>query len=157
MADQKSQSLQRYPTTSQHIEDALAKGARIVIGGKPDVRGGRFFAPTILADVSQDMIVSREETFGPLAPVFRFRDEDDVIVQANNTPFGLAAYFYSRDIGRIWRVAERIEAGIACVNTGLISTELPPFGGVKSSFERTAGMTMSSRRGPAIGRSRSGG
>jgi succinate-semialdehyde dehydrogenase/glutarate-semialdehyde dehydrogenase len=116
-----------------HIADAKSKGARIVTGGAPDKRGGRFFTPTVLADVTKDMIVSREETFGPLAPVFRFRDEDDVIAQANATDFGLAAYFYARDIGRIWRVAERIEAGIVGINTGLISTEVAPFGGVKSS------------------------
>jgi succinate-semialdehyde dehydrogenase/glutarate-semialdehyde dehydrogenase len=118
---------------SEHIADATNKGARIVTGGAPHKRGGRFFTPTVLADVTQDMVVSREETFGPLAPVFRFRDEDDVIAQANATPFGLASYFYARDIGRIWRVAERIEAGIIGVNTGLISTEVAPFGGVKSS------------------------
>jgi succinate-semialdehyde dehydrogenase/glutarate-semialdehyde dehydrogenase len=117
----------------EHIADATSKGARLVAGGKPDVRGGRFFAPTVLADVTKDMIVSKEETFGPLAPVFKFRDEADVIAQANDTPFGLAAYFYARDIGRIWRVAEAIEAGIVGVNTGLISTEVAPFGGVKSS------------------------
>jgi succinate-semialdehyde dehydrogenase/glutarate-semialdehyde dehydrogenase len=117
----------------EHISDATSKGARIVTGGEAHPRGGRFFVPTVLADVTKDMIVSREETFGPLAPVFRFRDEDDVIAQANNTPFGLAAYFYARDIGRIWRVAERIEAGIVGVNTGLISTEVAPFGGVKAS------------------------
>ncbi|MFP5307770.1 MAG: NAD-dependent succinate-semialdehyde dehydrogenase [Gammaproteobacteria bacterium] len=117
----------------EHIADATAKGARVVTGGAPHARGGRFFAPTVLADVTQEMLVSREETFGPLAPVFRFRDEDDAITQANATPFGLAAYFYARDIGRVWRVAERIEAGIVGVNTGLISTELAPFGGVKAS------------------------
>jgi succinate-semialdehyde dehydrogenase / glutarate-semialdehyde dehydrogenase len=117
----------------EHIADATAKGARVVTGGASHARGGRFFAPTVLADVTQEMLVSREETFGPLAPVFRFRDEDDAIAQANATPFGLAAYFYARDIGRVWRVAERIEAGIVGVNTGLISTELAPFGGVKAS------------------------
>jgi succinate-semialdehyde dehydrogenase/glutarate-semialdehyde dehydrogenase len=117
----------------EHIADATRKGARVVTGGKPHARGGRFFTPTVLADVTQEMVVSREETFGPLAPVFRFRDEDDVIAQANATPFGLASYFYARDIGRIWRVAERIEAGIVGVNTGLISTEVAPFGGIKSS------------------------
>jgi len=117
----------------EHIADATSKGARVVTGGQPHALGGRFFAPTVLADVTQEMIVSREETFGPLAPVFKFRDEDDVIAQANATPFGLAAYFYARDVGRIWRVAERIEAGIVGVNTGLISTEVAPFGGVKAS------------------------
>jgi succinate-semialdehyde dehydrogenase/glutarate-semialdehyde dehydrogenase len=117
----------------EHIADATSKGARVVTGGNAHARGARFFEPTVLADVTQDMIVSREETFGPLAPVFRFRDEDDAIAQANATPFGLAAYFYARDLGRVWRVAERIEAGIVGVNTGLISTEVAPFGGIKSS------------------------
>jgi len=117
----------------EHIADATSKGARVVTGGQPHSLGGRFFTPTVLADVTQEMLVSREETFGPLAPVFKFRDEDDVIAQANATPFGLAAYFYARDVGRVWRVAERIEAGIVGVNTGLISTEVAPFGGVKAS------------------------
>lgn len=117
----------------EHINDATSKGARLVTGGDVCQQGGRFFTPTVLADVTQDMVVSQEETFGPLAPVFRFCDEDDVIAQANSTQFGLASYFYARDIGRIWRVAERIEAGIVGVNTGLISTEVAPFGGVKSS------------------------
>jgi succinate-semialdehyde dehydrogenase/glutarate-semialdehyde dehydrogenase len=117
----------------EHIADASAKGAKIVTGGASHARGGRFFTPTLLTGVTQAMAVSREETFGPLAPVFRFKDEDEVIAQANATPFGLAAYFYARDIGRVWRVAERIEAGIVGVNTGLISTEVAPFGGVKSS------------------------
>jgi len=117
----------------EHIGDATGKGARVLTGGSAHARGGRFFTPTVLSGVSAGMLVSQEETFGPLAPVFRFRDEDEVIAQANATPFGLAAYFYARDIGRIWRVAERIEAGIVGVNTGLISTELAPFGGVKAS------------------------
>ncbi|MGB0218891.1 MAG: NAD-dependent succinate-semialdehyde dehydrogenase [Sinimarinibacterium flocculans] len=117
----------------EHIDDATAHGARIVVGGKAHARGGRFFEPTVVAGVTARMQVAREETFGPLAPVFRFETEDDVIAQANATPFGLAAYFYARDIGRIWRVAERIEAGIVGVNTGLISTEIAPFGGVKAS------------------------
>jgi succinate-semialdehyde dehydrogenase/glutarate-semialdehyde dehydrogenase len=117
----------------EHIGDATAKGARVLTGGAAHARGGRFFTPTVLAGATADMLVAREETFGPLAPVFRFRDEDDAIAQANATPFGLASYFYARDIGRIWRVAERIEAGIVGVNTGLISTEIAPFGGVKAS------------------------
>jgi succinate-semialdehyde dehydrogenase/glutarate-semialdehyde dehydrogenase len=117
----------------EHIADATAKGARVVVGGQRHARGGRFFAPTVLAEVTQQMLVSQEETFGPLAPVFRFTDEDEVIAQANATPFGLAAYFYARDIGRVWRVAERIEAGMVGVNTGLMSTEVAPFGGVKAS------------------------
>jgi len=117
----------------EHIADATAKGAKVVTGGGAHARGGRFFSPTVLSGVTQDMLVSREETFGPLAPVFRFGSEDEVIAQANATPFGLAAYFYARDIGRVWRVAERIEAGIVGINTGLISTEVAPFGGVKAS------------------------
>jgi succinate-semialdehyde dehydrogenase/glutarate-semialdehyde dehydrogenase len=117
----------------EHIEDAVSKGARVVTGGKPHALGGRFFTPTVLSGVTQQMAIAREETFGPVAPVFRFETEDDVIAMANDTPFGLASYFYARDIGRVWRVAERIEAGIVGVNTGLISTELAPFGGVKLS------------------------
>ena len=117
----------------EHIEDATRRGARVLTGGSAHARGGRFFTPTVLADVTPAMLVSREETFGPVAPVFRFRDENDAIAQANSTQFGLAAYFYARDLGRVWRVAERIEAGIVGVNTGLISTEVAPFGGVKAS------------------------
>ncbi|MDC7713659.1 NAD-dependent succinate-semialdehyde dehydrogenase [Vogesella sp. LYT5W] len=116
-----------------HIADALAQGAKVVTGGKPHALGGTFFEPTILRDVTAGMKVAQEETFGPVAPVFRFRDEQDVVVQANASEFGLAAYFYSRDIGRIWRVAEAIEAGMIGVNTGLISTEVAPFGGIKQS------------------------
>jgi succinate-semialdehyde dehydrogenase/glutarate-semialdehyde dehydrogenase len=117
----------------EHIADATAKGARVVTGGSAHALGGRFFTPTVLTGVTADMLVAQEETFGPLAPVFRFADEKEVIAMANATPFGLAAYFYARDIGRIWRVAEQIEAGIVGVNTGLISTELAPFGGIKAS------------------------
>ena len=116
-----------------HIADAIEKGARVMAGGGSHALGGRFFTPTVLADVTPAMVVANEETFGPLAPIFRFKDEDDVIRQANDTPFGLASYFYARDIGRIWRVAERIEAGMVGINTGLISTEVAPFGGVKAS------------------------
>lgn len=117
----------------EHIGDATAKGAHVVVGGEAHALGGRFFTPTVLSGASDDMLVAREETFGPVAPVFRFRDEDEVIAKANASPFGLAAYFYARDLGRVWRVAERIESGIVGVNTGLISTELAPFGGVKAS------------------------
>lgn len=117
----------------EHIADAVAHGARVVTGGEPHALGGRFFTPTLITGVTQDMAVAREETFGPLAPVFRFETEDEVIAMANDTPYGLASYFYARDLGRVWRVAERIEAGIVGVNTGLISTELAPFGGVKLS------------------------
>ncbi|CAN5291633.1 NADP-dependent succinate-semialdehyde dehydrogenase [soil metagenome] len=116
-----------------HIADAVSKGAKVVVGGERSPLGGRFFTPTVLSGVTSDMIVTEEETFGPLAPVIRFTDEADAIRQANDTPFGLAAYFYARDMGRIWRVGEAIEAGIVGVNTGLISTEVAPFGGVKAS------------------------
>jgi succinate-semialdehyde dehydrogenase/glutarate-semialdehyde dehydrogenase len=117
----------------KHIADALAKGAKIVVGGKRDVRGGQFFAPTVLTGVTPQMMVAREETFGPVAPLFRFNDEAEAIQLANNTEFGLASYFYSRDIGRIVRVAEALEYGIVGINEGQISTEQAPFGGVKES------------------------
>lgn len=117
----------------EHISDALAKGAKILTGGGRHALGGRFFAPTVLRDVTSDMIVTREETFGPLAPVIRFETEEDAIRMANDSEFGLAAYFYARDLGRVWKVAEAIEAGIVGVNTGIISTEVAPFGGIKSS------------------------
>ncbi|MFN4499194.1 NADP-dependent succinate-semialdehyde dehydrogenase [Klebsiella grimontii] len=117
----------------EHIADALGKGARVVTGGKVHELGGNFFQPTILVDVPGDAKVAKEETFGPLAPLFRFKDEADVIAQANDTEFGLAAYFYSRDLGRVFRVGEALEYGIIGINTGLISTEVAPFGGVKSS------------------------
>jgi len=116
-----------------HIADALAKGARIEAGGQRSAANSRFFSPTVLSGVTSDMIVTREETFGPLAPVIRFETDDEVIRLANDTPFGLAAYFYARDISRIWKVAEAIEAGMIGINTGLISTEVAPFGGVKAS------------------------
>ncbi len=117
----------------EHISDALSKGARVVIGGKRHARGGRFFEPTVLADVTPAMLVAQEETFGPVAPLFRFTTEEEAITLANDTPFGLAAYFYGRDIGRVWRVAEGLESGMVGVNTGIISTEVAPFGGVKES------------------------
>jgi succinate-semialdehyde dehydrogenase/glutarate-semialdehyde dehydrogenase len=117
----------------QHIADALAKGARIAAGGKRHELGHSFFQPTVLADVTSDMQIASEETFGPLAPLFRFKTEDEVIRMVNNTEFGLASYFYARDIGRVWRVAEAIETGMVGVNTGLISNEIAPFGGVKQS------------------------
>jgi succinate-semialdehyde dehydrogenase/glutarate-semialdehyde dehydrogenase len=117
----------------EHIADATKKGAKVVAGGKRHALGGTFFEPTVLADVNPQMAVAREETFGPLAPVFRFKTEQDAIRLANDTEFGLAAYFYSRDIGRIWRVAEGVEYGIVGINTGIISTEVAPFGGVKES------------------------
>ncbi|WP_341318661.1 NADP-dependent succinate-semialdehyde dehydrogenase [Paraburkholderia sp. IMGN_8] len=116
-----------------HIEDALAKGARILTGGKRHALGHGFFEPTVLADVTPDMKVARDETFGPLAPLFRFSSDEEVIRLANDTEFGLASYFYSRDIGRVWRVAEALEYGMVGINTGLISNEVAPFGGVKQS------------------------
>jgi succinate-semialdehyde dehydrogenase/glutarate-semialdehyde dehydrogenase len=116
-----------------HIADAVAKGARIVLGGKRHALGGSFFEPTILADVTPSMAVAKEETFGPLAPLFRFQAEAEAIQMANDTEFGLAAYFYGRDIGRVWRVAEALEYGIVGINEGNISTEVAPFGGVKES------------------------
>jgi succinate-semialdehyde dehydrogenase/glutarate-semialdehyde dehydrogenase len=117
----------------QHIADAVSKGARILLGGHRHPLGGTFFEPTVLADVTQDMRVAEEETFGPVAPLFRFRTEEDAIAMANDTDYGLASYFYSRDIGRVLRVAERLETGMVGVNTGLISNEVAPFGGVKQS------------------------
>jgi succinate-semialdehyde dehydrogenase/glutarate-semialdehyde dehydrogenase len=117
----------------QHVRDAVAKGARVVRGGKRRIPGSRFFEPTILAGATRDMALAREETFGPVAPLFRFDTEADAIALANDTEFGLAAYFYGRDVGRIWRVAEALEYGIVGVNTGLISTEVAPFGGMKES------------------------
>jgi succinate-semialdehyde dehydrogenase/glutarate-semialdehyde dehydrogenase len=117
----------------QHIDDAQAKGAKLLLGGKRHALGHSFFEPTVLTDVTSDMLVAREETFGPLAPLFRFKTEDEVIAMANDTEFGLASYFYARDIGRVWRVAEAIESGMVGVNTGIISTEVAPFGGVKQS------------------------
>ena len=117
----------------EHIADALSKGARVLTGGKRHVLGHSFFEPTVLADVGSDMRVAKEETFGPMAPLFRFKTDDEVLALANDTEFGLASYFYSRDIGRIWRIAEGLESGMVGINTGLISNEVAPFGGVKQS------------------------
>ncbi len=117
----------------EHIADAVRLGARVTLGGAAHPRGGNFFAPTVLEDVPQSALLVREETFGPVAPLLRFRNEAEVIAMANDTEFGLASYLYSRDIGRIFRVAEALECGIVGINTGLISTETAPFGGVKSS------------------------
>ena len=117
----------------EHIADAVGKGARVVTGGKRHALGGTFFQPTILADVTRDMAVAREETFGPLAPLFRFSTEEEAIRMANDTEFGLAAYFYTRDLARTWRVSEGLEYGIVGINTGIISTEVAPFGGMKES------------------------
>jgi succinate-semialdehyde dehydrogenase/glutarate-semialdehyde dehydrogenase len=117
----------------EHIADALGKGARVVVGGKRHALGGTFFEPTVLADVTPSMAVASEETFGPVAPLFRFQTEAELAGHANATEYGLAAYFYSRDIGRIWRTAEALEFGIVGINVGIISTEVAPFGGMKES------------------------
>ncbi|WP_339829690.1 NAD-dependent succinate-semialdehyde dehydrogenase [uncultured Parvibaculum sp.] len=117
----------------EHVADAVAGGARVLTGGKRHAKGGTFFEPTVIAGMTPDMMAAREETFGPLAPVFRFRTEEEAIRLANDTPFGLASYFYSRDIGRVWRMAEALEYGLVGVNAGLISTEVAPFGGYKES------------------------
>jgi len=119
----------------EHIDDALAKGAQLVTGGNvvPGLGSDRFVAPTVLADATHDMLIASEETFGPVAAVFRFHDEAGVIAMANATESGLASYFYSRDISRVWRVAEALEYGMVGINTGLISNEVAPFGGVKQS------------------------
>jgi len=120
-------------TVEQHIADALERGARIVLGGKRHALGGSFFEPTVLADVTPAMRIAREETFGPVAPLFRFKTEEEAIRLANDTEFGLAAYFYTRDLARSWRVGDGLEYGIVGINTGLISTTVAPFGGVKES------------------------
>ncbi|HQX33068.1 MAG TPA: NAD-dependent succinate-semialdehyde dehydrogenase [Dokdonella sp.] len=117
----------------EHVADALAKGARVLSGGKRHALGGTFYEPTLLADVDTRMLIAREETFGPVAPLFRFDTEAEVIGMANDTEFGLAGYFYTRDLARCWRVAEALECGIVGVNTGIISTEVAPFGGIKQS------------------------
>ena len=122
-----------------HIADALAKGAKVATGGKRASQGALFYEPTVLTGVTPQMKVAREETFGPVAPLFRFDTAEDVIAQANDTEFGLAAYFYARDYANIWRVAEALEYGMVGVNTGLISTEVAPFGGVKQSGQGREG------------------
>lgn len=123
----------------EHIADALEKGARIAVGGKLDERGGLFFQPTVLTGVTSEMKVAREETFGPVAPLFKFETEDDVIELANDTEFGLASYFYAKDMSRVFRVAEALEYGMVGINTGLISTEVAPFGGIKQSGQGREG------------------
>ena len=117
----------------EHVADALAKGAKVLAGGKLHALGGQFYEPTVLSGVTADMKVMREETFGPVAAVSKFKTEEEAIAAANDTEFGLASYFYSRDIGRVWRVAEKLEYGMVGINTGLISNEVAPFGGVKQS------------------------
>lgn len=123
----------------EHIGDALSKGAQVAVGGKRDEKGGLFFQPTILTGVTSDMKVAREETFGPVAPLFKFETEEEVIEMANNTEFGLASYFYSKDLSKVFRVAEALEYGMVGVNTGLISTEVAPFGGIKQSGQGREG------------------
>jgi succinate-semialdehyde dehydrogenase/glutarate-semialdehyde dehydrogenase len=123
----------------EHIADAVSKGAKVVVGGQRHPLGGQFFQPTVLANVTPDMKVAKEETFGPVAPLFRFKTEAEAIRMANDTEFGLASYFYARDMARIWRVSEGLEYGIVGINTGLISTEVAPFGGVKESGQGREG------------------
>ncbi|SUA63882.1 NADP-dependent succinate-semialdehyde dehydrogenase [Oligella urethralis] len=117
----------------EHIDDAVSKGAKVAAGGKQHDLGGLFFEPTVLTEVTSSMKVAKEETFGPLAPLFRFKTEEDVVQMANDTEYGLAAYFYSRDLGRVWRVAEALEYGMVAINTGILSNEAAPFGGIKQS------------------------
>ncbi len=117
----------------EHIADAVSKGAKITLGGRRHERGGTFFQPTILCNVTPEMLVAREETFGPVAPIFRFDTEEEAVRMANDTEFGLASYLYTRDIGRVWRVSEGLEYGMVGINTGIVSTEIAPFGGVKES------------------------
>jgi succinate-semialdehyde dehydrogenase/glutarate-semialdehyde dehydrogenase len=117
----------------EHVADALAKGAKVESGGKKHALGGHFYEPTVLSNISSDMKIMREETFGPVAAVVKFKTEEEAIAAANDTEFGLASYFYSRDIGRVWRVAEKLEYGMVGINTGMISNEVAPFGGVKQS------------------------
>jgi succinate-semialdehyde dehydrogenase/glutarate-semialdehyde dehydrogenase len=116
-----------------HVADALGKGAKLLMGGKRHALGGRFFEPTVLTEVTAEMKVSREETFGPVAPLYRFKTDEDAVRLANATEFGLAAYFYARDVGRVFRIAEAIDTGIVGINVGIIATEVAPFGGVKQS------------------------
>ena len=117
----------------EHVADALAKGAKVVTGGKRAAQGGRFYEPTLLTGVTTEMKVAREETFGPVAPLFRFRTEEEALRLANDTEFGLAGYFYARDVGRVMRVAEGMETGMVGVNVGILANEVAPFGGVKQS------------------------
>lgn len=117
----------------KHLQDAVAKGAHIQCGGQRHALGGTFFEPTVVTDATPDMLMAQEETFGPIAACYRFETEEQAIRLANDTPSGLAAYFYSRDLARVWAVAEQLEAGIIGINEGLISTEVAPFGGIKES------------------------
>ncbi|MCG3267108.1 NAD-dependent succinate-semialdehyde dehydrogenase [Yoonia sp. I 8.24] len=132
-------NLQAVSKVEDHIADAKAKGASVLVGGKRHELGGTFFEPTILSGVRKDMTIASEETFGPVAPLFKFDSVDDVIEQANDTEFGLASYFYAKDLSRVWKVAEALEYGMVGVNTGLISTEVAPFGGIKQSGQGREG------------------
>ena len=118
---------------SLHIDDAKNKGATVATGGNPHNLGGLFFEPTVLTGVTDDMLIAKEETFGPVAPIFSFENEQEVVKRANDTPFGLAAYFYTSDLGKSWRVSEQLDYGMVGLNTGIISTEMAPFGGIKES------------------------
>jgi len=120
-------------TVESHIQDAVSKGGKILIGGVRHTLGSSFFEPTIVADATDDMRVAKEETFGPLAPIFKFDSEEEVVCKANDTEFGLAAYFYTKDLGRTWRIGEKLEYGLVGINTGLVSNPVAPFGGVKES------------------------
>ena len=122
-----------------HVEDAVTRGAQVLTGGNRHALGGTFFEPTVLTEVTSDMTIAQEETFGPVAPLFRFRDEDEAVALANGTPYGLAAFFYTRDLSRSWRVAEALEYGMIGLNEGIISSELAPFGGVKESGQGREG------------------
>jgi succinate-semialdehyde dehydrogenase/glutarate-semialdehyde dehydrogenase len=122
-----------FAKVSRHVDDALERGAELLVGGRPHELGRTFFEPTVLTGVAPDMAMSCEETFGPVAGIARFSTEEEAVRVANDTPYGLAAYFYSRDVGRIWRVSEALEFGIVGLNTGVISTEAAPFGGMKES------------------------
>jgi succinate-semialdehyde dehydrogenase / glutarate-semialdehyde dehydrogenase len=117
----------------RHVDEAVGSGAELIRGGRPHRLGRTFFEPTVIVGVGPDMAMSSEETFGPVAGIARFSSEEDAVRAANDTPYGLAAYFYSRDVGRVWRVSEALEYGIVGINTGFISTEVAPFGGVKES------------------------
>lgn len=128
----------------EHVNDALKKGARVVTGGKRHPLGGNFFQPTVLADVTDDMQLAREETFGPVAACFRFADEEEAIRRANDTPYGLAAYFYTRDLARVFRVAASLESGMIGINECAVSNELAPFGGVKESGLGREGSVLNS-------------
>lgn len=123
----------------KHIADAVSKGAKIMLGGKPHVLGGLFFEPTVLANVNTKMLLATEETFGPVAPLFKFHTEDEAVQMANATEFGLASYFYTRDLARSWRVSEALEYGMVGINTGILSTEVAPFGGIKQSGQGREG------------------